>query len=637
MRHPKVARHLRAEESANEKLQPSVFRAGFCLLIRDLSPEIGGFASPNTTVAHLGFHEASHDSLLPRDKSVSQLTYSYKENKMTETVDWGTIIIGLFGGLAIFLFGMELMTRALKGVAGNSMKDLLGKWTTNKFMGVGAGAVVTAIIQSSSVTTVTVVGFVSAGLMTLQQAMGVIMGANIGTTITAHLVAFDVILLALLLAVIGFALISFTKQGRVKEVGKALMGLALLFIGMELMGVAMEPLAEYEPFVQAMSQLDRLLPALIFGAIFTALVQSSSATIGVVIAMAQGGLISLETGIAIVLGANIGTSVTAILGSLGQTRTAQQAAAFHAIFNTVGALIWLPFVGLLANLCAQIAPGDLGRQIAWATTIFNVSNTFIFIWFTSPLEKLVRRIVPDRPEEEPVVAKPRYLDEGLLNTPALALDRVRMEVGRLGEYTVQMLHQAAPVVGRGSEEELKELAAMDDNVDALHAAIITYLRNLAHEPVPDPALNQQAANYLSAVNSLESIADLISTNLVAVGSDRLAADVQVSEETAQRLGELWQGVSDGIAGSVQSVVEDEPARAQAVFAAYPEIKRLAEDAETRVALRLTADEPNRVATYRVESDIIEYLKRMYFGSMRIAKLALAVDDWRSLIMASEGA
>jgi len=556
---------------------------------------------------------------------------------MTETVDWGTIIIGLFGGLAIFLFGMELMTRALKGVAGNSMKDLLGKWTTNKFMGVGAGAVVTAIIQSSSVTTVTVVGFVSAGLMTLQQAMGVIMGANIGTTITAHLVAFDVILLALLLAVIGFALISFTKQGRVKEVGKALMGLALLFIGMELMGVAMEPLAEYEPFVQAMSQLDRLLPALIFGAIFTALVQSSSATIGVVIAMAQGGLISLETGIAIVLGANIGTSVTAILGSLGQTRTAQQAAAFHAVFNTVGALIWLPFVDVLANLCTQIAPGDLGRQIAWATTIFNVSNTFIFIWFTSPLEKLVRRIVPDRPEEEPVVAQPRYLDEGLLNTPALALDRVRMEVGRLGEYTVQMVHQAAPVVGRGSEEELKELAAMDDDVDALHAAIVTYLRNLAHEPVPDPALNQQAANYLSAVNSLESIADLISTNLVGVGSDRLAADVQVSEETAQRLGELWQGVSDGIAGSVQSVVEDEPARAQAVFAAYPEITQLAEDAETRVALRLTADEPNRVATYRVESDIIEHLKRMYFVAMRIAKLALAVDDWRSLIMASDGA
>jgi len=556
---------------------------------------------------------------------------------MTETVDWGTIIIGLFGGLAIFLFGMELMTRALKGVAGNSMKDLLGKWTTNKFMGVGAGAVVTAIIQSSSVTTVTVVGFVSAGLMTLQQAMGVIMGANIGTTITAHLVAFDVILLALLLAVIGFALISFTKQGKAKEVGKALMGLALLFIGMELMGVAMEPLAEYEPFVQAMSQLDRLLPALIFGAIFTALVQSSSATIGVVIAMAQGGLISLETGIAIVLGANIGTSVTAILGSLGQTRTAQQAAAFHAVFNTVGALIWLPFVDVLANLCTQIAPGDLGRQIAWATTIFNVSNTFIFIWFTSPLEKLVRRIVPDRPEEEPVVAQPRYLDEGLLNTPALALDRVRMEVGRLGEYTVQMVHQAAPVVGRGSEEELKELAAMDDDVDALHAAIVTYLRNLAHEPVPDPALNQQAANYLSAVNSLESIADLISTNLVAVGSDRLAADVRVSDDTAKQLGELWNGVSDGITRSVQSVVENEPAHAQAVFAAYPEITQLAEDAETRVALRLTADEPNRVATYRVESDIIEYLKRMYFGSMRIAKLALAVDDWRSLIMASEGA
>ncbi|MEA3439916.1 MAG: Na/Pi cotransporter family protein [Chloroflexota bacterium] len=556
---------------------------------------------------------------------------------MNETLEWGAIIIGLFGGLAIFLFGMELMTRALKGVAGNSMKDLLGKWTTNKFKGAGAGALVTAIIQSSSVTTVTVVGFVSAGLMTLQQAMGVIMGANIGTTITAHLVAFDVVLLALLLAVIGFALMAFVKRGKVKEIGGAFMGLALLFIGMELMGVAMEPLAEYEPFVAAMGELDRLLPALIFGAIFTALVQSSSATIGVVIAMAGQGLISLETGIAIVLGANIGTSVTAILGSLGQSRTAQQAAAFHTIFNTVGALIWLPFVDFLANLCVQIAPEDLGRQIAWATTIFNVGNTAIFIWFTTPLEKLVRRILPDRPEEEIVVAQPKYLDDGLLNTPALALDRVRMEVGRLGEYTVQMVQQAAPIVGRGSEEELTELAAMDDNVDVLHSAIITYLQQLAHEPVPDPALNQQGSDYLAAANSLESIADMVGTNLVAVGSDRLTGDVHVSDDTAERLGELWKRVSNGIADSVDSVVENEPARAQAVFAAYAEIKRLAEDAETQVALRLTADEPNRVATYRVESDIIQYLKRMYFGSMRIAKLALDTDDWRELIIASEGA
>ena len=556
---------------------------------------------------------------------------------MTDSMEWGTIIIGFFGGLAIFLFGMELMTRALKGVAGERMKDLLGKWTTNKLKGVGAGAIITAIIQSSSVTTVMVVGFVSAGLMTLAQAMGVIMGANIGTTVTAHLVAFDMALLALLLAAIGFALMAIAKDSKVKEIGSALMGLGLLFTGMEMMGGAMRPLRGYEPFMTAMSGLSSLLPAIIAGAVFTALVQSSSATIGVVIAMEEQGLITLEMGIAIVLGANIGSSVTAILSSLGQSRTAQQTGVFHTIFNTVGALIWLPFVGSLAYLCEQISPGDLGRQIAWATTVFNSVNTFLVIWFTSPLEKLVRRILPDQPEAELTVAQPKYLDEALLNTPVLALDRVRMEVGRMGEHSVQMVQQAEIIIGRGSETELQELAEMGDDVDALHSAIIEYLRNLAHEAVSDHVLNEQRTNYLATANALDSIADMVRTTLVDVGSDWLVADVQLRDETAQRLEELMQGVTDGIASSVQAVVDDEPAHAQTVFAAYPEIKRLAEEAETQVALRLTTDEPNRVAAYHVESDIIQHLKRLYFASMRIAKLSLAFDDWRELMIAGEGA
>jgi phosphate:Na+ symporter len=400
---------------------------------------------------------------------------------MTETVDWVAIIIGLFGGLAIFLFGMEIMTAGLKNVAGSRMKDLLGKWTTNKWKAVGAGAVITAIIQSSSVTTVTTVGFVSSGLMTLEQAMGVIMGANIGTTITAHLVAFDIVQFAFVLAILGFGLMSFSKRGQIKQVGLVLMGLGLLFIGMELMGLAMEPLAEYEPFVEAMSGLERILPAIIVGAVFTALVQSSSATIGIVVAMAQQGLITLETGIALVLGANIGTSVTAILGSLGQSREAQQTAAFHVIFNTVGALIWIPFIDELASICTQIAPDDLARQIAWSTTIFNVANTFIFIWFTAPLARLVRRLVPDRPEAEIPIVQPKYLEEDLLDKPALALDRVRLELGRTSEYTLEVVDKAVPVVSSGSEEELDELAMMGQNLDKLHTAIISYLRNLGHQ------------------------------------------------------------------------------------------------------------------------------------------------------------
>ncbi len=539
---------------------------------------------------------------------------------MTETVDWVAIIIGLFGGLAIFLFGMEIMTAGLKNVAGSRMKDLLGKWTTNKWKAVGAGAVITAIIQSSSVTTVTTVGFVSSGLMTLEQAMGVIMGANIGTTITAHLVAFDIVQFAFVLAILGFGLMSFSKKGQIKQVGLVLMGLGLLFIGMELMGLAMEPLAEYEPFVEAMSSLARILPAMLVGAVFTALVQSSSATIGIVVAMAGQGLITLETGIALVLGANIGTSVTAVLGSLGQSREAQQTAAFHVIFNTVGALIWIPFIDQLASICTQIAPDDLARQIAWSTTIFNVANTFIFIWFTAPLARLVRRLVPDRPEAEIPIVEPKYLEEDLLDKPALALDRVRLELERTSEYTLEVVDKAVPVVSAGSEEELAELATMAKNLESLHGAVISYLRKLAHQQIMNPELTQLAVNYLTTANYLQNISNMVKANLVSLGRDRLSQDVQVSKETAKQLTQLQEQVSLGIDQSVNSLLEKDDSQAKAVYARLPELKQQTDEIETRIALRLTADEPNRVATYRLETEIIENLKNMYFVAMRIANM-----------------
>ena len=552
---------------------------------------------------------------------------------MTETIDWVSIVIGLFGGLAIFLFGMEIMTTGLKNMAGNRMKDVLSKWTTNKWKAVGAGAVLTAIIQSSSVTTVTVVGFVSSGLMTLEQAMGVIMGANIGTTITAHLVAFDIVLFALLLAAIGFVLISFGKQSRIKQVGLALMGLGLLFVGMELMGAAVAPLADYQPFVDAMAGLERIFPALLVGAVFTALVQSSSATIGIVIAMAQQGLIPLETGIAIVLGANIGTSVTAILGSLGQSQAAKQTAAFHVVFNTAGALIWLPFIDELASICTQIAPDDVARQIAWSTTIFNIGNTFIFIWFTAPLARLVRRLVPDRPEVEIPIIEPKYLDENLLDQPAIALDRVRLELERMSEYTVELVNKAIQVVSAGSEDELNDLAKMADNLDTLHEAIITYLRRLAPEQIYNTKLNELSVNYLATANYLGNIGNMVEVNLVALGRGRLAKDVKVSEETADQLVHLVERISQGIDQAVHSLVDEDDALAKALYANLPELKQQTDEAETRIAFRLTVDEPNRVATYRLESEIVENLKNMYFVAMRIANM---VAPYRELETASIG-
>ena len=248
-----------------------------------------------------------------------------------KALKWGTMAISLLGGLAIFLYGMEKMTEALRAVAGERMKDILAKLTTNRFAGVATGAGVTAIVQSSSVTTVIVVGFVTAGLMNLTQSIGVIFGANIGTTITAQIVAFKVTKYALLMVAVGFGMLFLSKREIIKNYGAMLMGLGLVFFGMAVMGDAMKPLRSYQPFLDLMANMENPLIGILVAAVFTGLVQSSSATTSIVIVMASQGFVTLPAGIALAFGANIGTCVTAMLAAIGKPREAVQAAVAHLL------------------------------------------------------------------------------------------------------------------------------------------------------------------------------------------------------------------------------------------------------------------------------------------------------------------
>jgi phosphate:Na+ symporter len=342
---------------------------------------------------------------------------------------WGGMSMGMFGGLALFLLGMEQMSDGLKAAAGAKMQNILGKLTSNRFSGVTVGALVTAVIQSSSVTTVLVVGFVSAGLMTLGQSIGVIMGANIGTTITGQIVAFKVTKLALAFVAVGFAMVFIARQEKLKHYGGILLGLGLVFLGMNVMGEAMQPLRSYPPFLELMQRMESPLFGIVVGAIFTALIQSSSASIGIVIVMASQGFVSLPAGIALALGADVGTCVTALLASLGKPRVAIRAAVFHVIFNVVGVLLWVGFVDQLAQLAQLVSPDQGGlsgvdrmaaetpRQIANANTLFKAANTLLFIGFTPQLARLVTWLVADKKSlrVEPIVT-PKYLEEQLLDT-----------------------------------------------------------------------------------------------------------------------------------------------------------------------------------------------------------------------------
>ncbi len=546
-------------------------------------------------------------------------------------LEFGALVMGLLGGLALFLYGMEKMTDSLKLIAGERMKDLLGRMTSNRFKGVLTGAAITATIQSSSVTTVLVVGFISAGLLSLSQSIGVIMGAGIGTTITAQIIAFKVTRYSLALVAAGFFLAFVPKSPKVKSWGALLMGLGLIFFGMELMKDATSPLRSYEPFIHAMQNLDSPVVAVLFSAAFTALIQSSSATTGVIIVLASQGFLTLEAGIALVFGANIGTCITALLASIGKPREAVRAAMVHVLFNTAGVLLWIGFVDQLAELIRWVSPVAQGmeglaalkaetpRQVANAHTVFNVANTALFIGFTPVIARFVEWLVPDRKlgdEEAPIR---RYLDTILVHTPALALDLVRMELGRIGAAALAMVREAIDPVLTGSEADLRDLRHMDEEVDRLHGALVTYLGRLSVENLTE-VQSQLLSRRLAVANYFENIGDIIETNLVDAGRIRLSRNVEISPSTREVLRGLHDKAQWAVEQATLAAASEDMDIARKVLDAKPEIDRLAEEAENHLMARLSARAPHRLAAFRIETELVEALKRIYYFSKRIARL-----------------
>ncbi len=545
-------------------------------------------------------------------------------------INWWNMGMQLFGGLAIFLFGMEQMAVALKKVAGNRMKEVLGKLTTNRFMGVLTGAFVTAVIQSSSVTTVMLVGFVTAGLMSLSQAVGVIFGANIGTTVTAQIVAFKVTHYALLLVAVGFLLIFTSKKDRTKQYGALIMGLGLIFFGMGIMSSAMKPLRSFEPFLQLMRDVSTPALGILIAAAFTGLIQSSSATTGVVIAMASQGLISLEGGIALIMGANVGTCVTAGLAAIGKPREAVRVAVAHVTFNVAGVAVMVWFIPLLADFVRTISPvaddlsgidrlaAETPRQIANAHTVFNVLFSLLFLPLAGLVARFCERVVPDRPVVEPAVIKPKYLDPELLSTPPLAIDRVRREIGRLGDHLESMVEASLPAVLSGDEAELQALADMDGDVDILHGHIVQYLGQISTKELSDTQ-TREVMDLLQVTNHLEQIGDILETNMVRIGQHRLEEGIVISEETKEVIERYHSKVFEALRSAVNAVREHDTELALSVKDMKKSVADLAENTARHQINRLVAKEPKRLQTFTREMEIIENLSRIYRLCRKIAR------------------
>ncbi len=551
-----------------------------------------------------------------------------------DEMHWWDMGMKLCGGLALFLFGMEQMADALKAVAGERMKTILATLTKNRFTGAITGAFVTAIIQSSSVTTVLVVGFITAGLMSMSQSIGVIMGANIGTTITAQIVAFKVTKAALLMVAVGFGMMFLSKKEKIKQYGAMLMGLGLVFFGMSVMSDAMKPLRTYQPFLDLMVQMESPAVGILIAAGFTALIQSSSATTGIVIVMASQGFISLPAGIALAFGANIGTCVTALLASIGKPREALRAAAVHVLFNILGVLVWLGFITHLANFVSWFSPShpelmgaerlaaETPRQIANAHTIFNIANTFIFIGFAGQFARFVEWLVPDKPIEEVLLAQPKYLDDELLETPSLALGRVRLEVGHLGDRVNGMLEDILPALLSGDRDELRNIATADDVIDALYGKIVMYLGKISQRQLSETQTHE-LLGLMDAVNDLENIGDIIETDLIYLGNERIDAGLTIGDRTRELLTSMHEIVTTSTKLATEAVMGEDEIAAMKVISMKEDLHRLTEWAAIHQADRLIVDEPNRLSCYTIEVDIIEKLKRIYYFSKRMAKTVIS--------------
>ncbi|TCP40791.1 Na/Pi cotransporter family protein [Rhodovulum marinum] len=537
----------------------------------------------------------------------------------------GTLSTTLVGGLALFLFGMEIMTRALKQVAGASMKMMLARMTGNRFAGLVAGAVVTALIQSSSVTTVLLVGFISAGLMTTAQSVAVIFGANIGTTITAQILAFDVDALALPLLSIGFFGAFLARRSRFAEIGRIVLGLGLIFFGMATMKAAMEPLRDVPAFVDFLAALDNVALAALAGAAITGIMQASAVTAGLAIVLTAQGLIDLDTAIAIALGANIGTCVTALLASIGQPREAVRAAMVHVIFNVVGVLLWIGFIDQLALLAKVAVPegASTPRHLANAHTIFNVLNAFAFLGFTTQITRFVEWLLPDRPERiEPRFA-PRHLDAKFLEVSAIALDAARLEIGHLCELVRSLLDAAVPAVVTGSPLEIDRLRVMDRPVDLLHREIVSYLRQVSLGSLPEGQSARMMA-LIRVANDLEHIGDLVATGLVTSARKRNEENVVISPQTAAMIARLHREVIRAFDGIANAMDAQDAGPAKAVREMKAGFTQLLEEAAAHEVARLRADAPRRLHTYTREIELTETFEDIFKILRRIARTEMEI-------------
>jgi phosphate:Na+ symporter len=446
-------------------------------------------------------------------------------------------IFGVAGGLAIFLYGMTLTSTGLQKASGSALKSIIHKLTANPLFGMLVGILVTFLIQSSTATTIILVSLVGANLMTLAQSIGVILGADVGTTLTVQLIAFKITSYALFFIAVGFALSFLAKRPRMKSLGQIIMGFGMIFFGIHIMTTTMEPVREYEGIRQILLSFGRNpFLGLIVAAVLTVITNSSAATIGLVLSLAMQGMIPLQASVPLILGANIGTCSTALLATIGAPTDAKRVGVAHVLFKFLGVILILPFLGPFTDLVSSTSI-DPARQIANAHTLFNVGIAVVFLPFAKPFARLIEFIIPERAEPIPELEKPLFLERHSLNTPVLALEQVRAEIIRIARMINQMAVNLGEILVSYDEDLATRIWQLEAGVDSLYRHVVGFLADIAQSDLTEDQSHENVV-WIQVTNDLEHIGDSMIRMLQAI-TKKLETNVVFSQQGQKELEDLF--------------------------------------------------------------------------------------------------
>jgi len=517
-------------------------------------------------------------------------------------------VLSLISGLFLLLYGVKIAGEGFQRAAGPKLRQILYYVTSNRLVGVTIGALVTAVIQSSSATTVMIVGFVSSGLINLAQAVGVVLGANIGTTFTVQLIAFKIYDYAVIMVGIGAALVLFGRKKNIVFTGQGILGFALIFLSMKIMSDAMIPMKDSRLFREILLSMEgNTIGLLLISTIFTGIVQSSAATIGVALALSLQGLISIDGALPIILGANVGTCITAALSAMNVTNEAKKVAVVHVLFNVLGVIVFLPLLGIFRDIVFMTS-AELSRQIANAHTFFNFTVTILFIPFTTHLARLADKVIPEEDDAE-MRFKPKYLNVQVLESPDVAFGLATREALRMADIAQEMFSKCIYVIIKDDQDLLVRVEEMDDQLDILDKEIKLYITKISQKALTEGESKREVA-ILTLVNDLENIGDIIDKNIMELAKKKISTGLSFSTEGQKEIIDFFSKVADNFEMAISAFATGDSDLAWKVLKNKEKLGNLERELKAAHISRLHKGLKESIDTSSIHLDLLSNLKRI---------------------------